>query len=100
MVAVDEYVRPLEVDKESINMWVHFYDLPKALMKEQFARKLGVSLGQVLRVDTSFPTYLRVRVQFLLSKALVPEIRMKVKGKGDLPVIVRYENVTHFCFVC
>jgi hypothetical protein len=100
MVAVDEYVRPSEVDKESINMWVHFYDLPKAMMKEQFARKLGVSLGQVLRVDTSFLTYLRVRVQFLLSKALVPEIRMKVKGKGDLPVIVRYENVTHFCFVC
>jgi hypothetical protein len=59
LVAVDEYVRSSEVDIEYINMWAHFYDLPKALMKEQFALKLGVSLGQVLRVDTSFPTYLR-----------------------------------------
>jgi hypothetical protein len=39
-------------------------------------------------------------VQFLISKVLVPEIRMKVKGKGELSVIVRYENVLPFCFAC
>jgi hypothetical protein len=95
---VDEFVRPSEVAMESINLWVWFYDLPKVMMKEQVARKLGESLGNVLRVDTTFPTYLRVRIVFSLAKLLVPEIKMKIKGRGDMPVIVRYENVPHFCF--
>jgi hypothetical protein len=85
---------------ESINMWVRFYNLPKVMMKEQFARKLGESLVHVCSVDTSFPTYLHARVVFPLAKPVVPEIKLKVKGRGDMPVIVRYENVLHFCFGC
>jgi hypothetical protein len=100
MVAVDAFVQPSEIDMKSINMWVRFYDLPKVMMKEQFTRKLGESLGRVLSVDTSFPTYLHATVVFPLAKPLVPEIKMKVKGRGDMQVIVRYENVPHFCFGC
>jgi hypothetical protein len=100
MVTVDEFDRPSEVAMDSINMWVRFYDLPKVMMKEQVARKLGELLGCVLRVDTSFPTYLRARVVFPLVKQLAPKIKMKIKGRGDMPVIVRYENVPHFCFGC
>jgi hypothetical protein len=51
-------------------------------------------------MDTSFPTYLRARVVFPLAKSLVHEINMKVKGHGDMPVIVRYKNVLDFCFRC
>jgi hypothetical protein len=82
LVAIDEFVRPSEVDMEAINMWVRFCDPLKALLKEQFARKLSVSLGSVVSVDTSLPTYLRVRVSFPLAKPLVSEIRMKVKARG------------------
>jgi hypothetical protein len=95
-VAVDDFVRPSVVNMEFNNLWVHFYDLPKVLMKEQVARKLGESLGRVIRVDTSFPTYLRARVVVPLANPLLPEIKMKIKGRGDMPVIVRYENVPHF----
>jgi hypothetical protein len=99
MVAVDDFTWPSEVAMESINMWLQFYDLPKAMI-ESFARKLGESLGHVLTVDNSFPTYLRARIVFPLAKPLVPEIKMKVKGRGDMSVIIRYENVPHFCFGC
>jgi hypothetical protein len=100
MVAVDDFVRPSEVAMESINLWVWFYDLSKAMMKEQVARKLGELVGRVISVDTTFPTYLRARIVFPLSKPLVPEIKMKIRGRVDMPVIVRYENVPHFYFGC
>jgi hypothetical protein len=31
---VDDFVRPSKVAMESINIWVRFYDLLKAMMKE------------------------------------------------------------------
>jgi hypothetical protein len=100
MVVVDEFIWPSEVAMESINMWVRFYGLPKVMMKEQAAKKLSESLGCVLRVDTTFLMYLRARIVFPLAKPLVHEIKMKIKGHGDMPVIVKYENMPHFCFVC
>jgi hypothetical protein len=51
-------------------------------------------------MDNRYPGYLRVRVKFLLSKALVPHLMVKVKGRGTMEIILRYENVPHFCFTC
>jgi hypothetical protein len=34
MVVVDDFARPSKVAMESINIWVRFYDLLKAMMKE------------------------------------------------------------------
>jgi hypothetical protein len=39
-------------------------------------------------------------VGFPLSKALVPQLTIRIKGKGLMNITVRYENILHFCFSC
>jgi hypothetical protein len=53
------------------------YDLPAAMMKESCARQLGEQIGTFVKMDTRFPGYLRVRINFLLPKALMPELKVK-----------------------
>lgn len=77
------------------------YDLPAAMMKESCARQLGEQIGTFVKMDTRFPGYLRVRINFLLPKALMPELKVKkLKGRGIMGILLRYENVPHFCFSC
>jgi hypothetical protein len=39
-------------------------------------------------------------VEFPLAKALVPSITVRVKGRGMMNIMIHYEDVPHFCFVC
>jgi hypothetical protein len=41
-----------------------------------------------------------VRVEFPMWKALVPQLKVKIKGRGHMHITIRYENVPHFCFTC
>jgi hypothetical protein len=43
---------------------------------------------------------MRVQVEFPPTKPLVPSMNVKVKGRGIMQIILRYENVPHFCFTC
>lgn len=44
--------------------------------------------------------YKRVRVEFPLSKAIVPVVSKKTSEYGTMKFAVRYENIPHFFFVC
>jgi hypothetical protein len=70
------------------------------MMKSVVAQQLGNQVGQFLRSDSSFPGYLRVRVDYPLNKPLVPELSLKIKGRGQMQITIRYESVPHFCFTC
>jgi hypothetical protein len=48
----------------------------------------------------SYLNYVRVRVMFPLADALVPETKVRIRGRGDMKVTIRYENVLFFCFIC
>jgi hypothetical protein len=37
---------------------------------------------------------------FPLANALVPEAKIHIKGKGDMKIPIRYENIPFFCFIC
>jgi hypothetical protein len=41
-----------------------------------------------------------VRVDYPLEKPLMPQLMVKIKGHGQLPITLRYENVSQFCFSC
>jgi hypothetical protein len=69
-------------------------------MKEPVVRMLGGQLGSFIKMDSSFLGYMWVRVGFPLSKALVPQLTIRIKGKGLMNITVRYENILHFCFSC
>jgi hypothetical protein len=42
----------------------------------------------------------RVRVDFALGDALSTSVGIKVRGRGFMEFMVKYENVPHFCFIC
>jgi hypothetical protein len=96
----DGSVRPSEIRIESLDLWVRFYDLPPAMMKENIARMLGEQVGSFIRMDTRYPGYLRVRLAYLLTKPLEPKLWVRVKGRGMMEIMLHYENVPHFCFSC
>jgi hypothetical protein len=100
VVHYDGMVRPSEIKIEVIGVWVRFYDLPPAMMKENHARQLGERVGRFIKMDARFPGYLRVRVDFPLSKPLVQTLQVKIKGRGPMLNTLRYENVPHFYFSC
>jgi hypothetical protein len=99
VVHYDGMVRSSEIRIEDNGLSVHFYDLPPAMM-ESHARQLGKRLGRSIKMDARFPGYLRVRVDFPLSKPLVQTPQIKIKGRGPMLIMLRYENVPHFCFSC
>jgi hypothetical protein len=100
IVHYDGLTRPSEVRIESIAQWVRFYDLPPAMMKEEFARQLGGQLGKFISMDTHYRGYMPIQVNYPLQKALLPEMKVKIKGCGAMMITLRYENVPHFCFSC
>jgi hypothetical protein len=51
-------------------------------------------------MDSRYPRYLRVRVEYPLEKPLQPNMMVKIKGRGQLSIILHYENVLFFCFSC
>jgi hypothetical protein len=44
-------------------------------------------------MDTRYLGYMRVRVDFPLSKPLMPSITEWIKGRGEMETTMRYENV-------
>jgi hypothetical protein len=100
VVYYDGLSRPSEMQIESVGLWILSYDLPPTMMKEVCAKVMGNQLGKYINMDTRYPSYLRVRVAFLLDKPLVPTLSVKIKGRGTMPIMLRYENVPHFYFTC
>jgi hypothetical protein len=100
VVHYDGLIHPSEVCIEAIMLWVRMYDLPPVMMKESCAKQLGGQLGKYIKMDSRYPVYLRIRVEFPLSKPMVPKLIVKIRGKGNMEIMVKYENVPHFCFTC
>jgi hypothetical protein len=88
VVSYDGFSPPSPVEINTIGLWVRFYDMPLALRKEEYAHKLGKHLGEVQRADLSYPNYVRVRVMFPLANALVPETKVRIRGRGDMKVTI------------
>jgi hypothetical protein len=54
----DGFSLPFEIWITSVALWIRFYDLPQAMMKEVFAKQLGGQLGKFLKMDVRFPGYM------------------------------------------
>lgn len=74
-VPYDGLQRFSEVVIESIALWVRIYDIPEALMIDNFMRILGAKFGKVLEVGEARMDYKRVKVDFPLAKSLMPVVR-------------------------
>jgi hypothetical protein len=100
VVQYDGLVRPSKINIQSLSMWVCFYDLPPAMLKEVGAMQLGGQLGKYIKIDYRYLCYMRLRVYYPLEKPLKPQLMIKIKGCGLMPITLCYKNVSHFCFTC
>jgi hypothetical protein len=53
-----------------------------------------------MNMDSQYPGYLQVRMNYPLKKALQMSLTVMIKGRGAMVISMRYENVPHFCFNC
>jgi hypothetical protein len=101
VVPYDGFSRPLEIEINSINMWVRFYDVPVTLMSSAFTMALAKKVSnEVLEVGGPVRDFVRAKVAFRLEDPLQPTVEIKIKNKGVMSFEVRYENVPFFCFNC
>jgi hypothetical protein len=70
------------------------------MMTTQFVSPLGAKIGRVLEVGEAVKDFKRVRMDFALGDSLKKEVTIKVRERGDMAFLVKYENVPHFCFIC
>lgn len=56
--------------------------------------------NEVLEIGDPVRDFLRARVAFRLEDPLLPTVEIKIKGKGEMSLEVRYENAPFFCFTC
>jgi hypothetical protein len=96
VVHYDGITRPSEVCIDSISLWVRLYDVPPVMMKEAVARQLSTELGKFVIMDGRSPGYLRVRVLFPLKQALVPQLKIKIKGRGCMVIKVSMKTYHNF----
>jgi hypothetical protein len=99
IVPYDWLSSPSSIVMNTICLWARFYDHSDVLRKEEHANHLGLRLGQVVRVDLSYPNYVRVRVMFPLASALVALTEVHIRGRSDMVVMIKYENILYFCFI-
>jgi hypothetical protein len=69
-------------------------------VKPAVAQQLGEQLGEFIKSNNRFPEYLHVLVKYHLGKPLLPKFAMKVKGRRQMLITLRYENVPHFYYSC
>jgi hypothetical protein len=100
IVRYDGLTKLSEVVIESIPLWVRIYDIPVAMMTTAFVSALGAKVGKVLEVGEAVKDFKRIRVDFALGDSLKRGVSIKVRGRGVMEFVVKYENVPHFCFIC
>lgn len=101
MVGYDGFTRLSEVEIESVNLWIRIYDVPVARLSNiYFVSALASKVGRVMEVAEAIRDFIRVRVDLALEDALKPKVQIKVKGRGVMEFMVKYEDVPHFFFWC
>jgi hypothetical protein len=100
MVKYDGLDRISEVIIESIPLWIRIYDIPVAMLTSAFMSALGAKVGLVLEVGQAVKDFQRVRVDFALADALAPTVKIRVRSRGLMEFVVKYDSVPYFCFTC
>ncbi|KAL9227738.1 hypothetical protein vseg_003390 [Gypsophila vaccaria] len=97
--------KPSDIPLYFIPNWVRVYDLPiKGRMNLDNARNMGSMIGSFIELDQNdnscIRRSLRMRVIIDLRKPLVDSIVLTVNGGKEIKAMVRYENLSLFCYVC
>lgn len=88
-----------------LDIWVQIYDIPKGFISESILKSIGASIGMYVKSDPSnfdstWKTFVRIRVKIDLQKPLKRRMKIKREGGNWSWVNFKYERLGSFCFVC
>jgi hypothetical protein len=100
VVRYDGLVRMSETAIDSIPLWIRIFDIPVAMLTQGFVKALGSKVGRVLEVGEAVKDFQRVRVDFALANPLMDSVGIRVRNRGWMEFMVKYESVPFFCLCC
>lgn len=83
--------------------WIRLYDVPFGYRSEERVCAIAKSVGPVLEVEDDFfalNQFCRVRVMVDVTKPLRRFQMIKLRGESLVKVIIKYERLPFFCFLC
>lgn len=96
----------VEIDTNTINVWIQFHGLTLDMMTEATGRILGGQVGGVVEVDSAgslgdvWRSFLRVRVVLCWKNPLINGLWVKGRNRDPIWIDVKYERLGDFCFRC
>ena len=96
---------PKEINLKWSPFWVQIHNLPLKSMTKETGWEIGSKVGRVIDVDVPekgvcWGKYLRVRVQFDITKKLIRAKKVKIEDDEPRLVFFRYERLPNFCYRC
>ncbi|XP_042952161.1 uncharacterized protein LOC122289250 [Carya illinoinensis] len=100
----DGMTQPSKINFDLVSLWVHMHNLPLSYMEYSVGKEIGESIGKVEEVDApkddvGWGSYLRVKVEMDMRKAVARGRTIEVEGK-KLWVPFTYEKLPKLCFKC
>ncbi|OMO55003.1 hypothetical protein COLO4_36252 [Corchorus olitorius] len=95
-----------EIDMNLISYWTQIHNLPRDLLTENNARRIGSILGDVIEIEEIKGrfglnrSFLRIRVGLKLENPLIPGFWIPRGGDRKIWATVKYEKLADFCFNC
>lgn len=110
LIILKEPVGIGEITKQDfthVSFWVQIHNVPIMCRDTETIQELGEAIGRVEEVGTDdngdcFGKYIRLRISVDVTKPLIQMLELEQEDEGEKPVpmLVRYERLPDFCFVC
>lgn len=110
LIILKEPVGIGEITKQDfthVSFWVQIHNVPIMCRDTKTIQELGEAIGRVEEVGTDdngdcFGKYIRLRISIDFTKPLIQMLELEQEDEGEKPVpmLVRYERLPNFCFVC
>ncbi|OMO61814.1 hypothetical protein COLO4_33327 [Corchorus olitorius] len=91
--------QPESISFDSCPIWFRVFGLPLQMMNNQVGIVVARMMGGVLDVNPNWGRYLRIRVDFDLSKPLKKVTTLETPT-GDINVTIKIEKIQDWCLVC
>lgn len=94
-----------EVNLNTTSFWIQAFGIPVCFINLESATFIGNSIGLFQKADITstshkWKKFLRIKVDINILFPLKSSVMLHCHGRSDVPVEIRYERLTDFCFKC
>lgn len=107
LAKVDGLQVPADVPFLEQCFWVRIHGLPSTFMTREMGEVIVAAMGRYVTIDCEndlcFGEFMRIRVVIDVFKPLQRGVQLRLPSSergGLIKVLVRYEQLTTYCFLC